>query len=212
MSLYGRWLLPRLIARVMQAPDFGAYRARLVPRACGVVLDLGFGSGLNLPHYGPAVRRVIGLEPSPALLRRAAAPASAAAPPVSLLRARAEAIPLRSGSVDTVVMTWTLCSLEDARGGLAELRRVLRPGGALLFAEHGRAPDPAVARWQGRLDPLWWRISCRLDNPVAALLAEAGFTLEEARSGYLGRGPRVLTFMTEGVARRLPGCPAGSSG
>lgn len=201
MTPYGRWLLPRLIARVMQAPDLGAYRARLVPRASGVVLDLGIGSGLNLPLYGPAVRRVIGLDPAPLLLRRAAPAAAAASVPVHLLQAAAEAIPLRSGCVDTVVMTWTLCSLEDARAGLAELRRVLRPGGALLFVEHGRAPDPAVARWQRRLDPLWWRISCHLDNPVAALLAEAGFTLEEARSGYLGRGPRTLTFMTEGVAR-----------
>jgi ubiquinone/menaquinone biosynthesis C-methylase UbiE len=121
--------------------------------------------------------------------------------PAHLLRAAAEAIPLRDASVNTVVMTWTLCSLRDAHAGLAEVRRVLRPGGELIFVEHGLAPDPAVARWQHRLDPLWARISCHLDNPVERLVAEASFTLVEHRAGYLRTGPRVLTFMTEGVAR-----------
>jgi ubiquinone/menaquinone biosynthesis C-methylase UbiE len=201
VTAYREWLLPRLIAWVMRAPDLDGYRGRLVPRARGVVLDLGIGSGLNLPLYGPAVQRVIGLDPSADLLRRAGEAATEASCPVHLLRATAEAIPLRDGSVDTVVMTWTLCSLGDARAGLAEARRVLRPGGELVFVEHGLAPEPVVARWQHRLDPLWVRVSCHLDNPVERLIAEAGFEILEARSGYLGRGPKLLTFMTEGIAR-----------
>ena len=144
---------------------------------------------------------MVGIEPSAVLLRRAAAIALRAACPAHLLRAAAEAIPLAPASVDTVVMTWTLCSLRDACAGLREMRRVLRPDGRLLFVEHGLAPEPGIAAWQHRLDPLWWRVSCHLDNPVPQLLAEAGFSVVELRSGYMGTGPKLATYMTEGVAR-----------
>ncbi|GGG52399.1 methyltransferase [Caldovatus sediminis] len=201
MSIYGRWILPRLIDWTMRAEDLAPYRERLVPRARGRVLEVGVGSGLNLPLYGPGVEQVVGLDPSAELLRRAAPLAARAAVPVHLVRAAAEAIPLADRSVDTVVMAWTLCSLGDARAGLAEMRRVLRPGGALLFVEHGLAPEPGVAAWQHRLDPLWVRISCHLDNPVDRILREAGFEVVELASGYLGRGPKPMTFLYEGRAR-----------
>ncbi|MGE3481471.1 MAG: class I SAM-dependent methyltransferase [Gammaproteobacteria bacterium] len=201
MTFYGRWILPQLTAWAMRTRELTPYRARLVPRARGCVLEVGVGSGLNLPWYGPHVERVIGIEPSGALLRRAAALRARAACPVHLLAAVAEAIPLATASIDTAVMTWTLCSLGDARAGLREIRRVLRPDGSLLFVEHGLAPDPGIAAWQHRLDPLWWQVSCHLDNPVEQLLAEAGFSLAEHESGYLGTGPKFVTYMTEGLAR-----------
>ncbi|GAA0579058.1 class I SAM-dependent methyltransferase [Craurococcus roseus] len=204
MGFYEDKVLPRLIAWAMRTGELTRYRERLVPRAEGRVLEVGLGSGLNLPWYGRQAERVIGLEPSAELLRRAASLAARAACPVHLLRAAAEAIPLAAASIDTAVMTWTLCSLRDARAGLREVRRVLRPGGALVFVEHGLAPEPGVAAWQHRLDPLWWRVSCHLDNPVERLLAEAGFEFLELRSGYLGAGPKLATFMVEGVARPVP--------
>lgn len=202
MSLYAERILPRLVAWAMRAPDFDAYRARLVPRALGRVLEVGVGAGGNLPFYGPEAECVIGLDPSAELLRRAARVARHAPLPVQLLRAGAEAIPLRDGCIDSVVMTWTLCSVADQRASLAEIRRVLRPGGLLLFVEHGLAPDARVAAWQRRLDPLWWRISCHLDTPVERLLETAGFTLLDRCAAYPGAGPKALAFMTEGAARR----------
>jgi len=201
VTFYQHRILPRLIAWAMRTEQLTPYRKRLVTRARGRVLEVGIGSGLNLPLYGPQVERVVGLEPSAALLNRAVPLASRAACPVHLLRATAEAMPLAPASMDTVVMTWTLCSLGDASAGLREIRRVLRPDGRLLFVEHGLAPEPGIAAWQHRLDPLWWRVSCHLDNPVERLLAEAGFRFDELRSGYLGTGPRLVTYMTEGVAR-----------
>ena len=205
MGLYARHVLPRLIAWAMRHPDLAVCRCRLVPLARGRVLEVGIGSGPNLPLYAgrPAVERVIGLDPSPALLARAAAAAATAACPVHLVQASADAIPLPDRSVDTLVMTWTLCSVPDARSALAELRRVLRPGGELLFVEHGLAPEPGVAAWQRRLDPLWTRLSCHLDLPVERLLRDAGFAPAALRTGYLGTGPRPLTFLYEGRARRV---------
>lgn len=201
MGLYSERIHPWLTALTMRNRLLAPYRKRLVARARGRVLEVGVGSGLNLPLYGPAVEFVVALDPSPALLRRAAAMVRKAGRPVSLVRASAEAIPLADGSVDTIVMTWTLCSIPDATRALSEMRRVLKPGGALLFVEHGLAPDERVAAWQHRLDPLWVKVSCHLDNPVERLLRDSGFALHEVETGYLGRGPRPLTFMYEGRAR-----------
>ncbi|WP_372619223.1 class I SAM-dependent methyltransferase [Falsiroseomonas sp.] len=201
MGIYERWILPRLIDWTMRAGDLASYRHRLVRTARGHVLEVGLGSGLNLPLYPPGVEALVGLDPSAELLRRAAPLAAQVAFPVHLVRATAEAIPLAERSVDTVVMAWTLCSLADARAGLGEIRRVLRPEGELLFVEHGLAPDPETAAWQRRLDPLWTRISCHLDNPVDRMLCAAGFKVVELRSGYLGKGPKPMTFMYEGRAR-----------
>jgi ubiquinone/menaquinone biosynthesis C-methylase UbiE len=201
MGLYSERVLPWLTALTMRNRLLAPYRERLVPRARGRVLELGIGSGLNLPLYGPAVEIVIGLDPSAALLDRAAAMAARAGRPAFFVRASAEAIPLADASVDSIVMTWTLCSIPDAPRALTEMRRVLKPRGALLFVEHGLSTDAGVARWQHRLDPLWLRVSCHLDNPVEQMLNEAGFALEELETGYLGRGPKPLSFMYEGRAR-----------
>ncbi len=152
--------------------------------------------------YGPSVCAVIGLEPSPELLLMARGRAALAPVPVELLEASAETMPLDSGSVDTVVTTWTLCTIPDAPRALAEMRRVLKPGGALLFVEHGRAPEPGVARWQDRLDPLWRRLAggCHLNRQIDALIAGGGFRLDALAHARLP-GPRTHTFLYEGRAR-----------
>ena len=200
--MYERWILPCLIDWSMRTQELATYRRRVVSAAHGLVLEVGLGSGLNLPFYGRAVERVVGLEPSTELLARAAGRAAKANSPVHLVRASAEAIPLMDSSVDAIVMTWTLCSIPDARRALGELRRVLKPGGVLLFVEHGLAPEPGVARWQHQLNPLWTRISCHLDRPMDRLIHEAGFELEALETGYLGHGPKPMTFLYEGRARR----------
>src|SRR5579863_9215245 len=150
MSFYRDHILPCLIHRAMRQRNLAAYRNRVVPAAEGRVLEIGIGSGLNLPFYTQKAKLVIGLDPSPKLLskaRRAGHPVSSL---VEFVEGSAEAIPLEDGSVDTVVTTWTLCSIPDASCSLREMRRVLKPGGRLLFVEHGRAPDPSVRWWQDR--------------------------------------------------------------
>ena len=200
-GFYTDHVLPHLLNLAMRHQELAAYRQRIVPAAQGRVLEIGIGSGLNLPFYGAGVETVIGLDPSSPLLTMAQTRAKAA--PVSMLQGTAEAIPLETASVDTVVTTWTLCSIPNVAAALADMRRVLKPGGALLFVEHGKAPDTAVARWQNRLTPLWKPIAggCHLNRKIDTLIREAGFVVKDLRTGYM-RGPRPFTFMYEGRARR----------
>lgn len=122
---------------------------------------------------------------------------------MSLLEASAESIPLDTASIDTVVSTWTMCTIPDIRAALQEMRRILRPGGRLLFVEHGLSPELRVRKWQNRLDPLWVRISggCDLNRPIEPLMTAAGFVIDRLQTGYM-EGPRLMTFMDEGIARR----------
>lgn len=201
MGFWSRHVQPRLIAGGMRNPAMAAERPGLIGRARGVVLELGIGSGLNLPHYAPgAVERVFGLEPDAWLREKTAAIAADAPVPVELLAAGAEAVPLPAASVDTVVSTWTLCSIPDLPAALAEVRRVLRPGGRLVFLEHGRAPDPGVARWQDRLEPAFIALAgCRPNRAFDRDLATAGFRCDQLAMEYL-RGPRFLAFHYRGEA------------
>jgi ubiquinone/menaquinone biosynthesis C-methylase UbiE len=153
MGVYARVVLPRLINCTMQARAVQAERERLVPQAAGVVLDVGLGSGLNIPLYGRGVLRLYGIDPSVALLRMARGRPAGGRYPVVLLEGTAEQLPLADGTVDTVVTTWTLCSIPDPVRALREIRRVLQPESTLLFLEHGRAPEPRVRRWQQWLTP-----------------------------------------------------------
>ncbi len=202
MGFYRRCVVPHLTNLSMRQGPLMPFRQRVIGAAERRVLEIGIGSGLNLPLYGAPVTSVVGLEPSPDLLRMARAQAARAAVPVQLLDASAEAIPLDAGSVDTVVTTWTLCTIPNASLALAEMRRVLRPGGALLFVEHGRAPEQGVARWQDRLDPLWSRLAggCHLNRKMDDLVTHAGFRIETLRHARLP-GPRTHTFLYEGRAR-----------
>lgn len=197
MHLYDDLILPPLIDLAMRSARLRPYRARVAGAAEGRVLEIGIGSGRNLPFYGPRVGEVIGLDPSTGLLARARAAAGQAAPPLRLVSGTAEAIPLDARSIDTIVMTWAACSIPR----VADMRRVLRPGGRLVFVEHGLAPDPPVARWQERLTPVWRRLSggCHLDRRIDRLVAEAGFRVDRLDCAYLP-GPRILTYFYEGTA------------
>jgi len=147
MGLYERWIVPRLLDLAMRNRLLDLYRQRTIEAARELVLEVGVGSGLNLPLYGPAVTRVVAVDPSPELLRLASKRTADAVVPVSLLRASAEDLPLADAVFDTIVMTWTLCSIPNPIAALTEMRRVLRPGGRLIFVEHGLSPEIRTARW-----------------------------------------------------------------
>lgn len=161
----------------MRQATFAAYRRRLVPAAEGRVLEIGVGSRLNLPFYAEGAKHVIGLDPSPKLLSIARETTNRMARSIELLEGSAEAIPMDDNSIDTVVTTWTLCTIPDVSRALGEMRRVLKPDGRLLFVEHGCSPDRNVSRWQDRLTPLWKRIGggCHLNRAIGQLIEEAGF-------------------------------------
>lgn len=202
MGLYACRILPALTHWTMGQRQLEPYRRRVAGAAHGRVLELGVGSGRNLPFYSDAVSAVFGVDPSPELLRmaRRAIPSSAVRN-VELLEGSAEALPFDGPCFDTVVVTWSLCSIPHPARALAEARRVLKPGGRLVFAEHGLSPDPGVRRWQERLTPLWSRIAggCHLDRKVDGLVQEAGFRICRLELGY-ARGPRPMTYMYCGSA------------
>jgi ubiquinone/menaquinone biosynthesis C-methylase UbiE len=202
MGFYSDLVLPRLLDHAMRNEELVGYRRRIAGAAHGRVLEVGIGSGLNLPFYGPGVTEIIGLDPSGPLFGMASQRAEAHDRAVSFLTASAEAIPLDAGSVDTVVTTWTMCSIPDAGAALAEMRRVLRPGGDLLFVEHGRAPDPWVVRVQDLLTPVWRPLAggCHLNRPMVDLITGAGFRMQDLRTGY-APGPKPFTFLYEGRAK-----------
>jgi ubiquinone/menaquinone biosynthesis C-methylase UbiE len=201
MGIYARNILPRLIDLVMRNESDMAERARLIPTAQGRVLEVGFGSGLNLPFYGAAVERVYGLDPSRALYALARRRIEGARVPFEFIPGSAEDIPLPAASVDDVVMTWTACSIPDPERALREVRRVLRPEGRLIFVEHGRAPDVVVARWQDRLNPLWKRVAggCNLNRRIDDLVSGAGFDINHIERGY-SDGPKAFSYLYKGVA------------
>ena len=201
MGIYANWIVPRLCHLSMRNKRLLPYRQRVVAAAEGQVLEVGIGSGLNLPFYGANVSRVFGLDPSPELIAMAERAARRVSLPTVLLEGSAEQIPLENRSVDSIVMTWAGCSIPDVGGALQEMHRVLRPGGRLLFVEHGRSPEPGVEQWQDRLTPIWQRLSggCHLNRKIDDLVRSAGFRVERLETGYL-RGPKIMTFMYEGNA------------
>ena len=202
MGFYKEQILPLVINLSMRQQNLAAYRSRVIPAADGRVLEIGIGSGLNLPFYSRSIEGLIGLDPSPKLLSMTRRNVRLGLRSVELVEGSAEAIPLEDSSIDTVVTTWTLCSIPDARRALGEMHRVLRPTGRLLFVEHGRAPDPNVVWWQDHLTPVWKRMGggCHLNRAINMLIEDAGFRFERFETGYM-RGPRPLTFMYEGTAR-----------
>lgn len=206
MGLYDRYILPRLLDAACSARPINRQRAKIVPQAQGVVLELGFGSGLNLPHYDASkVERLIALEPSEGMLVRARAKAAEAAFPVDVLPETAEALSLGEASVDTVLVTYSLCTIPDPVSALAAARRVLKPGGQLLFCEHGRAPDENVHRWQRRIEPVWKAIGggCHLTREIPGLVSAAGFAIDRMETMYLPKSPRWAGFNYWGAARAI---------
>jgi ubiquinone/menaquinone biosynthesis C-methylase UbiE len=203
VGFYDRYLLPRLTHLTMRSALLEDYRRRTASQAYGVVLELGFGSGLNLPFYQPArVQRLYALEPHEGMLTLAR-PRIAQAPfPVEVLQTGAEHIPLPDQSVDTALSTWTLCTIPLVEQAVREARRVLKPDGQFLFAEHGLSPEAPVARWQHRLTPAWRRCAggCHLNRKADELLHDAGFQLQGVEAGYLGP-LKIATYMYQGRAR-----------
>ncbi|MFN3511509.1 MAG: class I SAM-dependent methyltransferase [Phenylobacterium sp.] len=202
-SFYERRILPKLLSCACSAPPMMKQRAKIVPQAEGRVLELGIGMGLNLAFYDPdRVTSVSGVDPSPEL--RALAQGAPHDPrlTVEVVEGAAEALPFPDASFDCVVCTFTLCSVQDPARALSESRRVLKPGGRFLFCEHGLAPDPGVARWQRRVEPVWKRLAggCHLTRPVAGAVAQAGLTVERMDSMYLPRTPRILGWNEWGAA------------
>jgi ubiquinone/menaquinone biosynthesis C-methylase UbiE len=202
MGFYGKYVLPRLIELSMKNPEMSRLRAEWIPRATGEVLEVGIGSGLNLPFYSADVRHIYAVDPSIELQRLARRRTAAVAVSVDLLRQSAdEVLPIQNGTIDSVVVTWTLCSIPDPATALSEIRRVLKRTGRLIFIEHGRAPDVAVATWQDRLTPVWKHIGggCHLNRKIVELISAAGFGIPELKTCYLP-GPRPMTFTYQGIA------------
>jgi ubiquinone/menaquinone biosynthesis C-methylase UbiE len=203
MNFYERRILPPILDLIMRQKHLTKYRRAVVAAARGRVLEIGVGSGLNFPLYGKQVELVYGIDPSPRLLEIARRRAAASGVPVELLLGSATAIPLADDTVDTVVMTWTLCSIPDPLAALREIRRVLKPNGNLCFVEHGLSPEPGIEHWQHRITPAWRRIAggCHLDRKIDELIRLAGFDLTSLQVEY-APGPRTMSYMYEGCACR----------
>ena len=202
MGFYSRFVLPTLIDLVMKDKEAARYRARVVPGVEGRVLEIGIGSGHNLAFYSDAVSAVVGLDPSRELLAMAAKRADKAPFATELVNAPAEDMPLESASFDTVLTTWTLCSIGEPLVALGEMRRVLKPAGRLIFVEHGLARSRRVIAWQNRLNPLWRCFSggCNLNREIDVLIENAGFAIGDLTTEYL-KGPKPLSFTYAGHAR-----------
>jgi ubiquinone/menaquinone biosynthesis C-methylase UbiE len=202
MGFYRDWFLPRAIDWTLGSRDFQELRRKCVEGISGTVLEVGFGSGLNLPHYPRDVRKLYAVEPAEEAWKLAGEAVAAAPFPVEWVGATAESLPLPEGCVDVVVSTFTLCTIPDASSALREVRRVLRPGGVFRFVEHGRATDDRrVARWQDLLTPVQKRLAggCHLNRRIESLITEAGLRIERMDNFYLRR-PKVVMCIYAGMA------------
>lgn len=203
MTWYEEKILPRLINVACGTRPARRQREKIVPRARGDVLEIGFGSGLNLPYYDRArVRRIWGLEPSDGMRRLASDAIRRGSLEVELIDLPGEDIPLEDNSVDTVLVTYTLCTIPEVERALEGIRRVLKAEGELLYCEHGKAPDPGVLKWQERLNPVWKRFSggCNIQRDIPAILDQSGFLVEDDNRMYLP-GLRALSYNYWGAAR-----------
>lgn len=217
VGLYREHVLPRIVDRACSSADLDDLRSAATAGLVGCVLEIGFGSGLNLRHYPGAVEAVLAVEPSALARRRAARRAVTSRLVVEHVGIDGEAIALEDASVDAALSTFTLCTIPDPARALAELRRLIRPGGRLHLLEHGLAPDPGVVAWQRRLEPLQRRLAggCHLTRDIPALIAQAGFANLRVEQRY-GPGPRPFSWLTLGTAvnpggrqQALPGRGAG---
>jgi ubiquinone/menaquinone biosynthesis C-methylase UbiE len=202
MGWYDDKVLPHFVNAACASRPTARQRQKIVPLATGDVLEVGFGSGLNLPFYEPqAVRRVWGLEPSDGMRRKATPAIEDSDIDVEMIDLPGEQIPLDDDSVDTVLVTYTLCTIPDVHEALAAMRRVLKPGGRLLFCEHGRAPDAAVLRWQHRVNPFWSRFAggCNINRDIPTILDESGFDIVDDNRMYIP-GLRILCYNYWGTA------------
>ena len=205
MSFYHHYVFPRLLDFAMANRAFRKPRARTLAPARGRILEIGFGTGMNLKYYPESVTRIEAIDPDLDLDRYSGPRIEASRIDVDFHHLDAEHLPFEPESFDTVVSTLTLCSIPDVAHALGEIRRVLKPGGQFLFLEHGRSPDAKLARWQERLTPYWKPLGggCHLDRPVRDLVASTGLALDPVQSYYAEGIPRLFGYLTEGVARKL---------
>ena len=206
MNPWERFVVPNLIACACSTRPIMKQRAKVVPRAEGVVLELGCGSGTNFAMYDAGkVEKLYALEPAPGMVVKAKRTAGelGIGKSIEFLETGAENIPLPDKSVDTAVITFVLCTIPDWQSALAETRRVLKPGGRILFSEHGLAPDEGVAKWQRRVEPVWKSLAggCHLTRDTVGLLHQGGFTTEDAETMYLPNTPKIAGYVSWGSAR-----------
>ncbi|WP_224961530.1 class I SAM-dependent methyltransferase [Geomonas subterranea] len=205
MNVYNELFLPHLTNCACGFKALARQRELIVPLATGRVLEVGMGTALNLPFYDrEKVSSLWGLEPSPGMRKAAEKNVRLSGIEVRWLDLSASAIPLEDATVDTVLLTFTLCSIADWRGALAEMRRVLAPRGRLLFCEHGAAPDDGVLRWQRRVTPWWKRVAggCHLDRPIPRLIETSGFRIDRLDCGYMEGVPRLAGYVYRGCAQK----------
>lgn len=203
MGFYDNWVLPRLMNVMMGMPYVTEERRKALADVSGDVLEVGFGSGHNLPCYPSAVRRVVAVDPSTESAKLAHKRIAASRFAVEYVPLEGEKIQAPDASFDSVVSTFTLCTIPDPAAALAQMKRVLKPGGKFFFVEHGRSPEPGVQRWQDRLNPCQQFMfgGCNMNRDIERLVRDAGFELEQLDKYYMEKQPKLFAFMTRGVAR-----------
>jgi len=206
MGFYDRHILPRLLNAAMSAKPISYQRRKVVPRAQGRVLEIGFGAGHNLPYYDAGkVERIWALEPSAEMRERSAERRAASTIPLEFIDLPSEKIPLEANAADTILVTYTLCTIPDVMAALGEMRRVMKPSGQMIFCEHGEAPDQSVQRWQRRITPVWKVIGggCHVGRPIPKLIMDAGFKVDDIETMYLPGTPRFAGFNYWGSASKV---------
>ena len=205
MTFYERRILPHIINLAMNRKALKEERTRCLQDVKGVVLEIGFGTGLNLPHYPPTVTKIVGVDPSETSAKLARKRIAASPVPIETIGLSAEKLPVPDGSFDSIVSTFTLCTIPDVSSALLEVRRALAPDGRFYFVEHGLAQEPHVERWQHRLNPINQRVlgGCNLNRPIATLIEQAGFEIERLDKSYMKDAPKFAGFVYRGVAKRM---------
>jgi len=203
MGLYADFIFPRMMDWVMSRPGFHPLRQQALEKVSGRVLEIGFGTGLNLPHYPNTLTWLSAIEPGNFLPNRVAERTIHAAMPVEVLHERAERLPWEDGRFDYVVSTWTLCTIADVSAALREVQRVLKPDGRFVFLEHGLSDDATIAKWQTRLNPFqrFFACGCNLNRPIDRLIRDAGFSFDELHRFVMDGVPRIAGEMYRGIAR-----------
>jgi ubiquinone/menaquinone biosynthesis C-methylase UbiE len=201
VAFYEDQVVPRLINVLLGTKELGQVRQRVASRLSGEVLEVGFGSGHNVPFYPSTITRVQAIDPALTGRKLGAKRIAASPVPIEFVGLDGAALPLETGSIDHVLLTWTMCTIPDIETALGEMRRVLGPGGQMHFMEHGRAPEAKVARWQDRINPIERRLAggCNLNRPIRELIEGAGFSFDHLDT-YYGKGPRSFSYFYEGVA------------